>query len=344
MSTDMPDPTPGPRAPWPAGQRPRVLVTQAVPQAGLDLLKTFADVDANPTEGAIWSKEELIARLPGHDALYCLLTDTIDAAVMDAMPDCRIIANMAVGFNNIDIRDASRRGIPVTNTPGVLTDTTADFAWAMLLGIARRVAEADRFTRAGRFHGWGPLMLLGGDVAKRTLGVVGFGRIGQAVARRALGFEMSVLYHDVQRNDEALERELNARYVPLDELLAASDFVSLHVTYTPATHHLLGREQFNRMKPTAYVINTARGPVIDEAALVEALRTKRIAGAGLDVYEEEPKIHPGLLDLDNIILAPHIASATIDTRNAMATMAAANIKALFAGERPPNLVNPDVWQ
>src|SRR5690242_12541908 len=199
----------GARTGWPAGQRPRVLVTQAVPQPGLEILRGFADIDANPDEGVIWSHEELLARLPGHDALYCLLTDTIDSAAMDAAADLRVIANMAVGFNNVDVNEATRRGIAVTNTPGVLTDTTADFAWALLMAAARRVSEADRFTRAGKFHGWGPLMLLGGDVAGRTLGVVGFGRIGQAVARRALGFGMPVLYYDIKPVDAETERELN---------------------------------------------------------------------------------------------------------------------------------------
>ncbi|HUS15656.1 MAG TPA: D-glycerate dehydrogenase [Chloroflexia bacterium] len=329
-------------APWPSGKRPRVLVTQAVPQAGLDLLQTFADVDANPDEGVIWSKDELIRRLPGHDALYCLLTNTVDAAVMDAEPNLRIIANMAVGFNNVQVAGATARGIPVTNTPGVLTDTTADFAWTLLMAAARRVAEADRFTRAGRFHGWGPLMLLGGDVAGRTLGVVGFGRIGQAMARRAAGFSMRVIYYDVHPVGADLEHELHAESVPLDQLLEEADFVTLHVNYTPETHHLLGPAQFARMKPTAYVVNTARGAVIDEAALVDALRDGQIAGAGLDVYENEPALHPGLLELENVVLAPHIASASIDTRNAMATIAAKNIQALFAGEPPPNIVNPEV--
>ncbi len=326
-----------------AGRRPCVLVTQAVPQAGLDLLHTFADVDANSDEGTIWSKVELLRRLPGHDALYCLLTDTIDAEVMAAMPDVRIIANMAVGFNNIDIPEATRRGIPVTNTPGVLTDTTADFAWTLLMAAARRVAEGDRFTRAGKFHGWGPLMLLGGEVTGGTLGVVGFGRIGQAVARRALGFNMKVLYYDIHPVDAAVEHELNARFTPLDDLLAQADFVSLHVNYTPETHHLINADSLGRMKRTAYLINTARGPVVDEAALAAALHTGTIAGAGLDVYEEEPTVHPELLICENVVLAPHIASATWATRNAMATMAAANIRAYFAGDRPPNLVNPETW-
>lgn len=324
--------------------RPRVLVTQAVPQAGLDLLHTFADVDANPDEGVIWSKEELIRRLPGHDALYCLLTDTIDAAVLDANPDLRIVANMAVGYNNIKVEDATQRGIPVTNTPGVLTDTTADFAWTLLMAAGRRVCEGDRFTRAGRFHGWGPLMLLGGEVNGSTLGVVGFGRIGQAMARRAHGFNMSVLYYDTNRFDESTERELNATFTDLDELLAKSDFVTLHVNYTPETHHLINAERLARMKRTAYLINTARGPVVDEAALAAALRDGTIAGAGLDVYENEPDVHPDLLKLENVVLAPHIASATWHTRNAMATMAAENIRAFFAGKRPPNIVNPETWK
>ena len=324
-------------------QRPRILITQAVPQAGLDLLHTFADVDANPTEGTIWSKAELISRLPDHEALYCLLTDTIDAAVIAAMPNIRIIANMAVGFNNIDIPAATQRGIPVTNTPGVLTDTTADFAWTLLMAAARRVAEGDRFTRAGRFHGWGPLMLLGGDVTGGTLGLVGFGRIGQAVARRAVGFNMKILYYDVQQLPAAIEQACNATYTPLDDLLAQADFVSLHVNYTPETHHLINAARLARMKRTAYLINTARGPVIDEAALAAALHSNTIAGAGLDVYEHEPTIHPDLLTCETAVLAPHIASATWATRNAMATMAAANIRAYFAGEQPPNLVNPETW-
>jgi glyoxylate reductase len=326
-----------------ATTRPRVLVTQQVPQPALDLLQTFADVDCNPEPDRIWSKEEVIARLSGHDALYCLLTNPIDSAVMDAAPGLKIIANMAVGFNNIDVATATARGIPVTNTPGVLTDTTADFAWALLLGAGRRVAEADRFTRAGKFHGWGPMMLMGGDIAGKTLGIVGFGRIGRAVAERARGFRMRVLYYDAYPADAATEQQLNATSADLDTLLAESDFVSLHVNYTAETHHLIAAPQLARMKPTAYLVNTARGAVIHEAALVDALRTGQIAGAGLDVYEDEPTIDPGLLKLENVVLAPHIASASVETRTAMAITAAENIQAVFQGRRPPNLVNPDVW-
>jgi glyoxylate reductase len=328
----------------PETTRPRVLVTQRVPQPALDLLETFAEIDLNPEPDRIWSKEEVIARLPGHEALYCLLTNPIDAAVMNAAPTLKIIANMAVGFNNIDVAAATARGIPVTNTPGVLTDTTADFAWTLLLAAGRRVAEADRFTRAGKFHGWGPMMLMGGDVAGKTLGVVGFGRIGRAVAERARGFRMRVLYYDTYPADAETEQQLNASRADLDTLLAESDFVSLHVNYTPETHHLIDAAQLARMKPTAYLVNTARGAVIHEAALVEALRTGRIAGAGLDVYENEPDLDPGLLELENVVLAPHIASASVETRTAMALTAAENIQAVFEGRRPPNLINPEVWQ
>jgi glyoxylate reductase len=325
------------------GERPKVLVTQQVPREGLDLLESFADVEVNPDPDRIWSKAEVIARLPGHTALYCLLTNPVDAAVMDAAPGLRVIANMAVGFNNIDLAAATARGIAVTNTPGVLNDATADFAWALLMAAARRIPEADRFTRAGKFDGWGPMMLLGGEVAGKTLGIVGFGRIGRAVAERARGFHMPILYYDTQLADPDTEESLNAQHRPLDRLLEESDFVSLHVNYTPETHHLIDATQLARMKPTAYLINTARGAVIHEAALVEALRAGHLAGAGLDVYEDEPAVDPGLLTLDNVVLAPHIASATITARGAMARMAAANIQAVFAGQRPPTLVNADVW-
>lgn len=325
-------------------QKPRVLVTQQIPQAGMDRLHTFADATVNPDPDRIWTKDEVSAALPGHDALLCLLTNPIDAAVMDAAPGLKAIANMAVGFNNIDLAAATARHIAVTNTPGVLTDTTADFAWALLMAAARRVAEADRFTRAGKFHGWGPLMLVGGDIAGKTLGIVGFGRIGRAVAERARGFHMRVLYYDTQPADPDTEHQLNASRAPLGDLLAESDFISLHVNYTPETHHLIGASEFARMKDTAYLVNTARGAVINEAELVDALRAHTIAGAGLDVYEDEPTLHPGLLDLENVVLAPHIASASITTRNAMATMAVANIQAVLEGHRPPNLVNPEVWE
>jgi glyoxylate reductase len=250
---------------------------------------------------------------------------------------------MAVGYNNVDLAEATRRGIPVTNTPGVLTDTTADFAFALMMAVARRVVEGDKFTRAGRFHGWGPLMMVGTDVHGKTLGIVGFGRIGRAVAKRATGFDMRVLYFDRFRADEDTERALNASSVSLEQLLAESDFVSLHTDYNPETHHLIGAPELAAMKRGAYLINTARGAIVDEAALVEALKSGKLAGAGLDVFEREPQIHPELLTLDNAVLAPHIASASMETRTAMALMAAENLLAALRGERPPNVVNPEVY-
>ncbi|MFL5735379.1 MAG: 2-hydroxyacid dehydrogenase [Chloroflexia bacterium] len=328
----------------------RMLMTQLVPAAAIERLREAVGAEGvleiNPDADRIWTKQELIARLQERDynALYCLLTNPVDAEVMDAAPGLRIIANMAVGYNNIDVEEATRRGIPVSNTPGVLTDTTADFAWALLMAAARRVAEGDRFTREGRFHGWGPLMLVGQDVHGRTLGIIGFGRIGRALAKRATGFDMQVLYHDKYPADAETERALRARSVEMEELLAQSDYVSIHTDYNPESHHLVGAPELARMKPTAYLINTSRGACVDEAALVEALKAGRIAGAGLDVYEREPEMHPGLLELQNAVLAPHIASASLDTRTAMAMTAAENVIAALRGERPPTIVNPEVWE
>ena len=328
----------------------RVLMTQLVPQPAIDLLRRELGpegvLDINPDADTIWTHAELIERLRGGDytALYCMLTNRVDAEVMDAAPDLRVIANMAVGYNNVDVQEATRRGIPVTNTPGVLTDTTADFAWTLLMAAARRVAEADRFTRAGRFHGWGPLMMVGTDVHGKTLGIVGFGRIGRAVATRARGFGMRVLYFDRVPADPEVELALNANSVPLEQLLSESDYVSLHTDYNPETHHLIGAPELATMKPGAYLINTARGAIVDEAALVEALKAGRLAGAGLDVFEREPEIHPELVKLDNVVLAPHIASASMETRTEMALMAAENVLAALRGERPPNAVNPELYE
>ncbi len=328
----------------------RLLVTQLVPEPALQRLREALPegsvIDVNAERDRIWTRQELIERLRAgsYNALYCMLTNTIDAEVMDAAPALKIIANMAVGYNNIDVAEATRRGIVVTNTPGVLTDTTADFAWALLLAVARRVVEADRFVRDGLFTGWGPMLMLGQDVHGKTLGIIGFGRIGRAVAKRATGFNMQVLYYDRVPADRKTERQLKARSVSLDELLAQSDYVSIHTDYNPQTHHLIGAQQLARMKRTAYLINTARGPIVDEAALVDALRAGQIAGAALDVFENEPQVHPGLLDLPNVVLAPHIASASLETRTAMALMAADNIIAVIRGERPPNLVNPQVYE
>lgn len=328
----------------------RVLMTQRVPEAAIERLSeavgSEGTLDINSDPDSIWTKEELIGKLRGgnYNALYCLLTNRIDAEVLDAAPDLRVVANMAVGYNNIDVDEITRRKIPATNTPGVLTDTTADFAWALLMSAARRVSEAERFLRAGKFHGWGPLMMVGQDVYGKTLGIIGFGRIGRAVAKRAGGFDMKVIYYDRQAADADTEKSLNARLVTMDELLEQSDYVSLHTDYNPETHHLIGAPELARMKPTSYLINTARGAIVHEEALVEALKGGQIAGAGLDVFEKEPEVHPGLLECENAVIVPHIASASLDTRNAMAMMAAANIIAVFRGERPPNVVNPEIYE
>ncbi len=324
---------------------PRVLVTQQIPQEGLDLLRSSGNVqiEINPTPGAIWTPAELVARVGGHEYLLCLLTDQIDAALLEAgasgSPPLRLVANMAVGYNNIDVEAARLLGVLVSNTPGVLTEATSDLTFALLLAVARRIPEADRFTRAGRYTGWQPLLLLGAELTGKTLGIVGMGRIGRAVARRALGFGLSILYaaHQPLPSDE--ERALQASHTSLEALLRRADFVSLHVPYTPQTHHLLNAEALALMKPEAYLINTARGPIVDEAALVAALEAGRLRGAALDVFEDEPRIHPALLGMEQVVLAPHIGSATHETRARMATTAAGNILAHLRGETPPNLVS-----
>lgn len=297
------------------------------------------------------SCSELLEAVRGRDAIIPLLSDRIDEKVLDAAsPPCRIIANYAVGYNNIDVPAATKRGVLVTNTPGVLTDTTADLAWALLMTAARRTAEADRFMRANcstgfpgwnGWSGWKPEEFLGVDVAGGTIGIIGAGRIGTEVARRATGFKMSILYCDVGPN-EALEREFGARRCDLDTLLEEADFVSVHVPLSDETHHLIGGREFALMKRTAVLVNTSRGPVVDEAALVEALRSGRIAAAGLDVYEREPELTPGLAALPNVVIVPHIGSATTETRAKMARMAAENVVAALEGRTPPNLVNTEV--
>ena len=322
----------------------RVLVSQQIPQEGLDLLRSDGalQLEIHPTPGAIWTPEELRARVPGHEYLLCLLTDQIDAALLEAgvrgSPRLRMVANMAVGYNNIDVEAARRLGVLVTNTPGVLTEATADLAFALLLAVARRIPEADRFTRAGRYTGWQPMLLLGAELPGKTLGIIGMGRIGRAVARRAQGFGLSILYTSRQPLPPEAEHALNARFAPLEEVLQQADFLSLHVPYTPQTHHLLNAETLGLMKPSAYLINTARGAIVDEAALVTALQTGRLLGAALDVFEDEPHIHPALLQMEQVVLAPHIGSATRETRARMATTAASNILADLRGETPQNLV------
>lgn len=323
--------------------KPKVFVTQNIPQAGLDLLMKECEVFVN-TEDRVLSKGEIMERLKGMDGMLCLLTDEIDGEIMDAEPNLKVISNYAVGFNNINVDEATKRGIPITNTPGVLTETTADFAWTLLMGIARRLVEADKFTRAGKFKGWRPRLLLGSDIYGKTIGIVGMGRIGQAMARRAKGFNMNILYYDEYRPDAKLEKELGITYVPFDELLQKSDYVSIHVPLMESTHHFIGERELKLMKKSAYLINSARGPIVDEKALVKALKEKEIAGAGLDVFEDEPELAPGLAELDNVVIAPHIASATVETRSKMATMAAEGCLSVLKGEKPVNLVNEDVWE
>ena len=279
-------------------------------------------------------KAELIRQLRGRDGLICHIISVLDEEVFAACEGLKVVANVAVGFNNIDVAAARRRGIVVTNTPDVLTETTADFAWALLMSAARRVVEADAFVRSGEWKVWRWDLLWGADIHGKTLGVVGFGRIGRAVARRARGFGMRVLYCDTVRADAATERELNATATDLESLLRESDFVSLHTLLAPETRHLINERTLRLMKPTAILINAARGPVVDEAALVRALSERWIAGAGLDVFEDEPRIHPGLIPLRNVTLAPHIASASSDTRISMATLAVRNCLAVLDGKPP----------
>lgn len=318
-----------------------VYVTRQIPKPGIDLLvEACTRVEVNP-EDRVLRRDELLRAVRGRDGVLCLLTDTIDAEVLDAARGARVFANCAVGYNNIDVAAATARRIAVTNTPGVLTDATADLTWALLFAVARRIPESDRYTRAGRFTGWSPMLMLGGDISDRTLGIIGAGRIGTAVALRSRGFRMRVLYYDKVQN-EALEQAVGAARVDLDTLLRESDFISIHVNLDATTHHLIGARELALMKPTAYLINTSRGPVVDEVALVEALRQRRIAGAGLDVFENEPALAPGLAELDNVVILPHIGSATIGTRTRMATLAATNLLAALRGERPPNIVNPEV--
>jgi glyoxylate reductase len=322
----------------------KIFVTQLIPQAGLEILRRAHPDYCINAEERVLGHEELLAGVRGADALLTLLTDKIDAEVFEAAgPQLKIVANMAVGYDNIDVRDATRRGIMVTNTPGVLTDATADHAWALLFAVARRVPESEKYLRAGKFKGWGPLLFLGGSVTGSTLGVVGAGRIGSAMMMKSRGFDMRVLYADKSSKPQ-LEAETGARRVELDELLRESDFVSLHVPLLPETVHLIHAGSLRLMKRTAYLINTGRGPLVDEAALADALKNGVIAGAALDVFEREPAVHPELLLLENVVLTPHTASATIESRSKMAVMAAENLIVGLAGQKPPNLINAQVWK
>ena len=318
--------------------RPTVTVTHNFPEAALEQLRSRTEVLYNSSGNSL-TPAELIDRAKKSHAIISYLTDRIDSAVIDAGGEgLRVIANYGAGFNNIDVAHARKKSIWVSNTPGVLHETTADLTWAMILGIARRIVESDRFTRQGKFHGWQADMFLGGDVYGKTLGVIGCGEIGKAVARRALGFNMRVLYHQRNRLREAVEKNFKAQLVPLEQLLKESDFVTLHVPLTRETQYLIGEKQLAMMKPTAYLIHTARGKVIDDRALVAALKNKTIAGAALDVYEDEPELTAGMTELDNLILLPHIGSASVATREKMAMLVVANVFDALAGKTPRTIV------
>ena len=320
----------------------KIFVTRKIPQPGLDLLQRELELEINP-ENRVLTKEEIIKGMQGKDGLLCLLTDSIDKDVIYSEPKLKMIASYAVGYDNIDVPAATKRGIPVSNTPGVLTDATAEMAWALLFSVTRRIVEGDTFTRAGRFEGWDPMLMHGQDVSNKTLGIIGAGRIGTSFALKSKGFNMNVLYAD-DRVNNVLEQELKAKKVDFYQILKSSDFVSLHVPLNKETHHLIGEKELKMMKKTAVLINTSRGPVIDEQVLVKALKERWIFGAGLDVYEYEPDISEELKKLDNVILQPHSASATIETRTKMAIMAAENMIAGLKGEIPPNCVNKEIFQ
>lgn len=318
-----------------------IYVTRSLPEPVLDELRRSLRVEVNPQDRAL-TPDELMSHVRGCDGVISLLTDTIDDAVLAAAgPQLEIVANVAVGFNNLDVAAATRRGVILTNTPGVLDDATATLAMALLLSTARRLAEADAYVRAGRWSGWSPGFFVGLDVDGQTLGVAGLGRIGQNMARKARAFGMRVLYTS-RRRVESFEAEVGATFVAKDDLLAQSDFLSLHLPLTPETRHYLGARELRLMKPTSVLINTARGPLVDEAALVAALRERRIWGAGLDVFEDEPQLAAGLAALENVVLAPHIGSATVATRLAMAQLAARNVISVLGGGAPESCINPDV--
>jgi glyoxylate reductase len=320
--------------------KPKVFATHSLFDAARQILQEMCEVEywAKPERPP---REEVMRRVKDKEGLVCLLTEKINEEFLVAAPKLRIAANVAVGFDNIDVAACTKRGVAATNTPGVLDETTADFAWALLMAVARRLSEGEALARSGNWKNWDLDQLVGTDVWGKTLGIVGFGRIGRAMARRASGFQMKVIYTDAMRAPADVEKPLNAEFREMNALLAESDFVSVHVPLLPETRGLFDAPKFYRMKPTAFLINTARGPVVDETALVAALEAGKIAGAGLDVYENEPSIHPGLKRA-NVVLAPHMASASLETRTKMACIAAENVVALFTGRRPPNILNPEV--
>jgi glyoxylate reductase len=320
--------------------KPRVFSTHELFADARAILDAVCEVEywTNPDRPP---REEVLRLVKDKEGLVCLLTEKVNEELLRAAPKLRIAANVAVGYDNIDVDACTKRGVVATNTPGVLDETTADFAWALLMAVARRLSEGEQLARSGNWKGWNLDQLCGADVWGKTLGLVGFGRIGRAMARRASGFQMKVIYTDAIRASEEVEKSSNAEFREMNALLAESDFISVHVPLLPDTRGLFDGPKFYRMKPTAFIINTSRGPVVDEAALVAALEAKKIAGAALDVYENEPFIHPGL-KRNNVVLAPHLASASVETRTKMAVMAATNVVALFKGQMPPNMINPSV--
>ena len=321
-------------------QKPRVLVTREVFDETLEYLRQHCEVLDNQRD-VPYAPDALGKALADCDGLMCALTDKVDPVLLAAAPKLKAVANIAVGYNNIDVPACTARGVMATNTPGVLDDSTADLAWTLMLGTARRITEVERRIRNGEWTGWQLKQWLGVDVHHETLGIVGMGRIGQAIARRAFGFEMKVIYHNRKPIAPELERKCNATYVSFDDLLSQSDFIVLQVPYSPQTHHLIGAAQLAKMKPTAILINSTRGGVVDDAALIDVLKKGGIRGAGLDVYENEPKLNPEFLKLDNVVLAPHVGSSTEATRKAMAMLAAQNLVAALQGKLPPNLINPE---
>ncbi|MEK6939768.1 MAG: D-glycerate dehydrogenase [Nanoarchaeota archaeon] len=323
-------------------QKKKVFVTRVIPKKGIQLLRKHFLVKVYSKDQDI-PKKELLKEVKQCDALLSLLTEKVDAEVLNANPKLKVVSNYAVGYDNIDVKAATAKGIPVCNTPGVLENAVAEHTFALMLALSKRIVEADRFTRAGKYKRWEPMLLLGTELEGKTIGIIGLGRIGAGVAERARnGMGVKVLYHDIKRNKE-FEKKYQAKFVSKSELLKKSDFVSLHVPLLPSTRHLIGAKELAMMKKTAYLINTSRGPVVDEKALVEALQKKHIAGAGLDVYEHEPKLTPGLTKLKNVVLTPHTASATIEARTAMSELAAQNIIDVLQGRKAKFTINPEVY-
>lgn len=318
--------------------KPKIFVTRLLPKPAMELLKENFEVKANPHDRVL-DKNEILKGVEWCDILLCLLTDTIDAEIITANPNLKGIVNYAVGFNNIDVETATNLRIPVTNTPGVLTETTADLTWSLILAVSRHLYKAEKFLREGKFKGWGPLLLLGNDVFGKTLGIIGAGRIGTAVARRAIGFNMKIIYTDRQE----MTVDFPTQKMTMEDLLKSADYVTIHVPLFPETKHLIGEKELKLMKKTAYLINTARGPIVDEKALVKALKESWIAGAGLDVYENEPEVEPGLLECENVVLLPHLGSATWETRTKMGLIAARNAISIARGDRPPHIVNTEIY-